>query len=286
MNKKNLQLFFSGLVLVAFIVWAAVFNQSRADTAPHNLKVYFLNVGQGDSEYIKTPAGQDILIDGGPDSSVLGELGKVMDFGDREINLVVLTHPHADHLTGLIEVLRRYKVDEIWESGVIYPSATYDAWQKEIATQKISDQFVAAGKSENFGEIKISVLYPLSSLKNQKIDNLNNASVVTEIDFQNFSSLFLGDAETDAQAQFLNSLKPVTVVKAAHHGSSNGLNKDLYQITRPSVVAIEVGKNNTYGHPHQVFLDYLNTIATQIYRTDQDGTIEIDSDGQNWRVIP
>lgn len=283
--KNRLQLFFSSLVIVAVLVWAGVFSTYKADTnQSKNLQIYFLNVGQGDSEYIKFPNGEDVLIDGGPDNLVLGELGKAMNFGDHEINLVILTHPHADHVTGLIEVLKRYKVDEIWESGVDYPSATYDVWKSLISDQKITDDFVTAGTAKQFGEIKLSVIYPLSSIKNQTIDNVNNASVVTELDDNQFSVLFTGDLEKTVQPEIYSKLHAVTVLKVDHHGSNNGTDDAWLKILRPAVAVIEVGAQNTYGHPAKPVIDLLKNYAAQIYRTDQNGTVRIESDGVNWWV--
>lgn len=280
MQKKNLQLFFGFLVIIAFFVWINAF--SSATPADTNLHIYFLNVGQGDSEYIKMPNGQDVLIDGGPDSSVLGELGKVMTLGDRKIDLVVLTHPHADHLTGLIDVINRFEIGEVWETGVEYPSSTYDTWKNLVKEKGISDKFVSANTEKQFGDVKIFVLYPLSPIKNQTIDNLNNASIISELDYNKFSALFLGDAEISAQAQILKSVKPMQVVKIAHHGSQNGLNEDLMKIVRPAIAVIEVGAKNTYGHPAASTISFLKSLATQIYRTDQNGTIDVNSDGNDY----
>lgn len=280
--KNRLQLFFGFLVVAAIIIWSGAF--STASTTDTNLHIYFLNVGQGDAEYIKTPNGQDILIDGGPDSSVLGELGKVMSLGDRKIDLVILTHPHADHLTGLIDVLNRFEIGEVWETGVEYPSSVYDTWKLSIKEKGIKDSFVSANTEMQFSEVKILVLYPLSSIKNQTIDNVNNASIISELDYNKFSALFLGDAEIPSQAQILKSVKPMQVVKIAHHGSQNGINEDLMKIVRPAVAVIEVGAKNTYGHPAPATISFLKSIAAQIYRTDQNGTIDISSDGVNWWV--
>ncbi len=283
--QKRLQLFFGFLIIAAFVIWIAAFSSGTADV-DKNLKVYFFDVGQGDSEYIKMPDGKDILIDGGPDDKVLQELGKVMDFGDRRIDLVVLTHPHADHLTGLVDVISRYDIGEIWESGVEYPSATYDAWKSEIKNKNISDKFVQAGDEKDFNEgaIKFLVLYPLSNLKNQKIDNVNNASVVTELQDGNFTSLFLGDAEKSAQSKFLFKLSKTTIIKVGHHGSENGLLEDLLKITRPAIAVIEVGKDNKFGHPAASTINLLKSYAVQIYRTDQNGTVEIIWNGINYSV--
>jgi competence protein ComEC len=278
---KRLQLFFSFLIVIALVVWASIFSHYKADTN-NNFKVYFLNVGQGDAEYIKFPNGEDVLIDGGPDNSVLSELGKVMSFGDRKIDLVILTHPHADHLTGLIPVINRFEIGEVWETGVEYPSATYDAFENLISQKGITDTIAMANLQKSFGSAKISVLYPLSSLKNLGVDNINNASIVSELDYNQFSALFPGDLETTAQSQIYDKLHAVTVLKVDHHGSTNGTDDNWLSVLRPAVAVIEVGAKNTYGHPAPSTIDLLKKYAAQIYRTDQNGTIEIESDGVSW----
>ena len=284
MSRKNLQfyrLFFGLLIVIGVVLGIGIFARPQA---AGDLKVYFLNVGQGDSEYIKNPDGTDILIDGGPDSSVLNELGKVMNFGDREINLVILTHPHADHLTGLLEVARRYKIDEVWETGVAYSSSTYDTWQAEIKKQNLTDKFVVAGDEKNFGEVKITILYPLSPLKNKTIDNLNNASIVNRLDYKDFSVLFTGDAEKEVQQKLLAKNIFADVLKVPHHGSSTGLTEDFLKIVRPAIAVIEVGKDNKYGHPAASTINILKSSAVRIFRTDQNGTIEVTSDGKDYWV--
>lgn len=284
MRKNNsLQIFFWVLIIIAVLVWVGVYSKPSADTSGKT-QVYFLNVGQGDAEYIKLTNGQDILIDGGPDSKVLSELGKVMSFSDRKIDLIVLTHPHADHLTGLLEVIRRYEVGEIWESGVDYPSGVYDAWRDEIKNKNIKDTDVVAGETREFSPEKFSVLYPLSSEKNKTIDNVNNSSVVTELTNNKINFLFLGDAEKSAQKEILPQIKLTTVIKVGHHGSSNGTLDALLKLARPAIAVIEVGAKNTYGHPTAETLNLLKQYAAQIYRTDQNGTVRISTDGQSYQV--
>jgi competence protein ComEC len=282
---ERVKLFLGTLLVIAVGIGIAVFSKSTADTSGQ-LKVYFLDVGQGDSEYIKTPAGADILIDGGPDNKVLSELGKVMSFGDNRIDLVVLTHPHADHITGLVDVISRYQIGEIWESGAAYPSTIYDAWKSQIKNKNITDEFPIAGREKDFdsGQIKFKVLYPLSSEKNKTIDNLNNASVVMELDFNKFSTLFTGDLEVTAQPQIYQKLHTVTVLKVDHHGSSTGTNDNWLKILRPAIAVISVGAKNTYGHPAASTIALLKAYAAQIYRTDQNGTLEISSDGISYSV--
>lgn len=287
--NNRLQLFFGALFISAIIVWVAFFSSVRGDSSS-GLRIYFLNVGQGDAEYIKMPSGEDILIDGGPDDKVLNELGKVMDFGDRRIDLIVLTHPHADHLTGLVDVINRYEIGEVWDSGVEYPSATYTAFRNDIKTKNIPEVFVKAGDEKSYenGNIKFQVLYPLSSEKNlndlpagRRVDNLNNASVVTSLEDNKFSALFMGDLEKSVP---LKLTKNYTVLKVAHHGSENGLGEDLLKVIRPAIAVIEVGKDNKFGHPTKTIIDLLKNYAVQIYRTDQNGTVTISTDGVNYSV--
>jgi competence protein ComEC len=181
-----------------------------------------------------------------------------------------------------LEVIKRYKVDEVWETGVEYSSSTYDSWKTEIKKQNIADKLVVTGDEKNFGEVKIIVLYPLSSLENRTIDNLNNASIVNRLDFNNFSVLFTGDAEKEVQQKLLDKNIFVDVLKVPHHGSSTGLTEDFLKVVRPSIAIIEVGKNNKYGHPALGTINLLKSYAVRIYRTDQNGTTQIDSDGEGY----
>ena len=284
--KKTFQFILSLLVMVGFILIIALYWQPKAAT-DNNLKVYFLDVGQGDASYIKTPTGEDILIDGGPDSSILNELGKVMPFSDREINLVILSHPHTDHLTGLLDVLTRYKIDEVWETGVEYPSATYDSWRAAVKSKQIPDTIVKAGDEKSFGDTKIKILSPLSPIENKTLDNLNNASIVSRLDYNKFSVLYTGDAEKEVQTKLLANPETelfATVLKVAHHGSSNGLAQDFLNAVRPAIAVISVGYDNKFSHPHTQTLNLLKGGAVRIYRTDQNGTIEISSNGENYWV--
>lgn len=281
-QRFNLKLIIGALVVLAVVTSIALFARPQA---AGDLRVYFLDVGQGDASYIKTPGGGDILIDGGPGNEVLNQLGKVMDLGDREISLVILTHPHADHLSGLSEVIRRYQVEEVWETKVDYSSATYENWQQEISQKNITSYSPKEGDSKNFSEVKITVLYPLSSLENTKIDNPNNASIVNRLDFKKFSVLFTGDAEIEVQKKLIDKDIFATVLKVAHHGSKNGLSEDFLKAVRPAIAVISAGKDNKYGHPAASTINLLKQYAVRIFRTDQDGTIEISSDGEGYTVI-
>lgn len=280
MRKKAIsQFILSILFIFAVVILIGVFSKPQA---AGEFRIYFFDVGQGDASYIKTPSGNDILIDGGPDNKILSELGKVMDYSDNKIDLVVLSHPHADHLTGLIEVLSRYSIGEVWETGVEYPSATYDTWKNLIKEKNIPDKFVKEGDTKEFSNVKILIIYPLSLLEKKSIDNLNNASIINRVDYGNFSGLFTGDAEISIQEKLVDKNIFSDMLKVAHHGSENGLSDDFLKVVRPEIAVISVGKNNKFGHPALSTINLLKKYLVKIYRTDQNGTIEISSDGQNY----
>jgi len=143
---------------------------------------------------------------------------------------------------------------------------------------------VVAPDEKDFGEVKITLLYPLSSIENKTIDNLNNASIVNRLDYKNFSVLYTGDAEKDVQNQILKSNLYATVLKVPHHGSENGLIEDFLKVVRPAIAVISVAKDNKFGHPDASIVNMLKGYAVRIYRTDQNGRIEIDSDGEDYWV--
>jgi len=285
-NSKKISNFtkfvLGALLIVAISVWAAV-----AKAPDKNLHIYFLNVGQGDSEYVRDSSNFDILIDGGPDNSVLAELGDAMPFYDKKIDLVILTHPHADHISGLVEVLNRYEVGEIWLTDAVSTSGEYLEFLKIIQNKNIKTKLVRTGDKLELDKLKLQVLWPEDSYQNEKVDNLNNTSIVLKLTYGDFSALFTGDAEESVQQQLVNNLaiqqfNNVTIFKVPHHGSSNAAYEPFIKIVSPKLAIIEVGENNKFGHPAASTLKKYETIGTKIYRTDRDGRVEIISDGKTY----
>lgn len=250
-----------------------------------NLHIYFLSVGQGDSIYVRTMNNRDILIDGGSDNKVLSELGSVMPFWDHKIDYVILTHPHADHLTGLISVLKRYQIGEIISNDAITTTSEYLEWLKLIKEKNISLHIIKSTESIDVDrKTKLDFFWPLESYKDKKVENLNNTSIVFKLVYDKFSSLFTGDLEMDAQQQLsTNNLQLTTNIwKVSHHGSKNGINDNFLKIINPDIAVIEVGEKNKYGHPASSTLYKLTSIGAKIFRTDQNGRIEITTDGQRF----
>lgn len=256
---------------------------------PSFLKVSFFDVGQGDAIFIQTPGKHQILIDGGPDSSVLEKLGRKMPFWDNTLDLIILTHPEKDHLFGLIEVLKRYRVENILWTGVVRENQLYEAWLNGINEEGAKIKIAQAGQRVIFGSDSkgfIDILYPLENLEGKKIEKVNNTSIVTKLIFRKSSFLFTGDAEKLVERQLVErgSELDSDVLKAGHHGSKTSTDPEFIKIVSPEVVIISDGKNNPYGHPHQETLDTLNKYAISVLRTDQFGDIEIFSDGKNLEI--
>lgn len=251
------------------------------------LEVIFFDVGQGDAILIKTPNHQKILIDGGPGNAVLNKLGRHLPFFEKEIDLVILTHPHADHLEGLIEVLKRYKVLKILSTGVVHTTPEYLAWLEAIKKQNVPMEIAKAGQSIDFGgSVRMEILHPFADLSGEKVENFNNSSIVSKLVFGNIAFLFTGDVETEVEQQMIEkqiNLK-ANVLKVAHHGSSDATSQEFLDQIKPQIAVIQVGRSNKFGHPSLGVIKRLKKMDVQIIRTDQDGDVKIMSDGQKAEV--
>lgn len=274
MAKRFTKIILSLLVLVLIAIWAEI-ARSPADDAVH---LYFFNVGQGDAELIQKGDYQ-ILIDGGPDDSVLAQIGDKMALSDRKIEILILTHPHADHLAGLNQILDRYEVGSIYLSGAVSSSNLYIEFLDKIKQKNIQTIVPDVNQSvDTFADAKLTFLWPGKKYQEQKLDNLNNSSEVVKFCYFTQCTLYTGDIETDEQAQmFAGNTQAdyfAQILKIPHHGSINGTNQKLIDKVKPQYTVIEVGADNMYGHPHVVTLDLLQKAGVKTMRTDRDGTVE------------
>lgn len=247
-------------------------------SAPNNLEVDFLDVGQGDAILIQTPFGQNILIDGGPDSSIVKELSENMDWWDKQIDLMILTHPHDDHVAGLNEVLKRYNVKKILYTGVIHDSPSFLAWLELIKNQRIPLVIIDRPQTIYFDDYcKLDILYPFESLLGKEVNNLNNSSIVSKLDCQEKNFLFTGDVEKEIEDLLLERDIDLSaqVMKASHHGSDTSNSKDFLEKVNPEIVIIQVGENNMFEHPSRRVLKRFERIGANILRTDLNGNIKI-----------
>lgn len=272
------------LILAVAFIWYLVFYF----TAHRNLAVAFFDVGQGDSVFIESANGHQILVDGGPDRTILSKLGRELPFWDRTLDLLILTHPHADHLDGLIDVLQKYKVDAILEPGVEYPTADYQEWKKVLRGKKVPVITARAGQRVELSQgAEIEIIYPLDDFSGASLKNPHDANIVTRLTYGQASVLLMGDAEKLAEYQLMFQTPeklPSRILKIGHHGSKTSSSEEFLRAVSPELAVISVGAKNRYGHPHQETLDMLGKLGLKYFRTDLDGDVKIESDGNNFTV--
>lgn len=264
--------------VVAALLWAAVLTQPDG-----RLHVWFLDVGQGDGILIQTPSGRQVLIDGGPSGqALLDELGAVMPFWDRDLDLVVLTHPDADHMTAQVEAAGRFTIGAAWESvaSAVHPQSA--AWSAAVEAAGAEVQLQHSGGWADLGDgVALWVLGPpAQEFKGEDADNEN--SLVTKLVYGDFSALLTGDAGVLAEQVMLTGDTPLpsTVLKVAHHGSKFSTGEPFVAAINPMLTIIQVGENR-YGHPDSGVLERL--AERTVLRTDKNGRIEVTSDGrQMW----
>jgi competence protein ComEC len=276
MGNNRIAAFFVALFLLALIVIGSK-NFSEEETKHPTLRYWLFDVGQGDAMLLETPGKQQILIDGGPDATITRELSRVMPLGDRELDLVILTHNHSDHLSGIIEVLRRYRIKELWITGVIHTTDGYRNFLELAREKNIPTKTVRAGQTVVFGELSGVVLWPIEPKIGQIPENQNWESIVTYWQYGKQSLLLTGDMEKEQELELLRrgALRPVTILKVAHQGSQTSSSEDFIKTVRPKLALISVGRN-PYGHPHPAVLHRYAKYNIPILRTDQRGTIQVD----------
>lgn len=264
----------SFLLLAGFnlFIWHQVIFSASGD-----LNLYFLNVGQGDSELAQLPGGVQVLIDGGPDKSVLLELAKTLPANDRYLDLLVMTHPQVDHFAGFSDVLDRYKVGAFIVSGREGETETWEIFRKLLEEKQIPVILVKAGDKITYKDSRFEVLSPDGKLLQDK--ELNESSIILKLESEGISVLFTGDAGFKTENHLLSTSEAgslnVDVLKVGHHGSKFATGANFLAATTPLISTIEVGRKNRYGHPTEATLNHLKSIGGAIYRTDENGTVQL-----------
>ncbi len=261
------------------------------------LHLVVCDVGQGDGIFIRTPDGSDILVDGGPDDAILNCLSNHMPFWDRTIELIVLTHPHTDHATGLIGVLRRYNVLHFVTEKLKSKTATYQRLEDALAAKNLIAKYLVSGDRIDFSDkTDILTLWPSQEwlnnsqlqAQNSKNDSqnldVNGFSLIQVLSYGKFKVLLTGDAGSSTEDKIAAQVGKVDVLKVPHHGSKTGMSDYFLSQINPSSAIISVGVNNRYGHPAKTALDLLKNHNIKYLRTDKDGAIEIISDGKSFSV--
>lgn len=263
------------LAIFTIFTWLYIFEMNK-----NYLEVFFFDVGEGDAILFKKGL-SEILVDGGPDKKILEKLGKALPFFDKEIEVIISTHPDADHLTGLIYVLKSFKVKNIIESGAEKQGYFFKEWKNLLNNSKGVKTFKArSGDKFVFGGVLADILSPEGFLV-ENVKNTNDASIVAKIFYGKNSFIMTGDASAAVEENLISknfNLKG-NILKIGHHGAKTASSDEFIKIVNPEFAVISVGRNNKYGHPATEVLERLKSF--KILRTDEKGDIKFISSGEN-----
>ncbi|MHB8893484.1 MAG: ComEC/Rec2 family competence protein, partial [Candidatus Limnocylindrales bacterium] len=268
-----------GIVVAAALV-VGIASLALGDAATRTTRIVMLDVGQGDAILLESRSGARILVDGGPDPDrLLLQLDARIPPWDRRVDVLVLTHPHEDHVAGLVRVLDRYRVGRVYESGMHGAGPGWAAWDSALR-DGMPRGTLAAGARIRLDEILLTVLWPdPGTVPVEPADTgrgINGASVILLGEAAGRRFLLAGDAEDDVDPVLAaRGLPRLDVLKVAHHGSATATSAGLLAATRPAVALISVGEGNDYGHPASSTLARLRDAGARVYRTDRDGTVEV-----------
>lgn len=248
-----------------------------------NVHVHVLDVGQGDSIFIVGPAGEQIIVDGGPNLSALSELGKRMSLFDRSIDVMVMTHPNLDHFYSFPDILRRYHVKTVLMTGIDFELGKYDEFLELLETEGASLIIADPARDIDMGNgMKLDVLWPppIYFGKTMKGD-INDSSIVFKLIYGEDSMLFTGDIEEKGENELLASGANIDadILKVAHHGSRSSTSTGFLLEVSPELAVISVAAQNSYGHPHPHVMERLRQFGVRTLTTAEIGTIRITLDG-------
>ncbi len=273
----------AGAAAAAALVWATAMSMPDG-----NLHVLFADVGQGDATLVVTPNGHSVLVDGGPDGSAAARLlDSALPFWDRSVDMVVLTHPHADHARGLLEVLRRYEVARVMERSVDHGGMVYEQWRRLAEREGAVSIEAVGGQRFSVDGTLFEVLWPPVELPSGTSSDLNNASVVLRVSYGETSFLLAADIHADAEARLVELASVDSdVLKVPHHGSRTSSSAEFLDAVSPVAAVISVDAESRHGHPHP---EVVHALTARLPRdnlglTSENGTIEFVSDGRRLMV--
>lgn len=236
-----------------------------------------MDVGQGDAILIEQGSTQ-ILIDGGPSGQkIMEKLGGHVPFWDRNIEILIATHPDQDHLSGLIDVMGKYKVSEIIDNGTASDSQVYKKFKETIQNRNITEIDGRAGRRIKLQDGAELEIFNLEDAQGGDVSrDTNSGSLIARLSYGKDNFLFTGDLPSEKEPALIRhfALVDSRILKVAHHGSKYSTSVEFLEAVNPEVAVISVGKNNRYGHPAQEVLDRLNERKIKILRTDEIGDIE------------
>jgi competence protein ComEC len=279
--RKKLIFIITSFIFVT-VVGIVVYAVPQTLTVNNELEVTFLDVGQGDAILIEAPNNVDVLIDGGRTKKILDLLSAELPFGDDTIDVVIATHPDADHIGGLPFVLDAYTVDKVFEPGVSSSTQTYQAFQSRIRDKKIERGLARRGMRivlDAEKNIVIDILYPDRDTTGWET---NEASIVARLSYGTTSFLLTGDSPVEKEFYLVKHdgiALQSSVLKLGHHGSKTSSSESFLKTVAPLHAIISAGKNNSYGHPHPSVLSRLNQLHIPYFETSKMGSIRFVTDG-------
>ncbi len=250
------------------------------------LTVAFLDIGQGDAIYIEAPNGNQVLVDAGSGRQVLRALGAVMPFYDRSLDLLIATHPDADHVGGFAEIIKRYDIGAVMEPGAKSDTQIYQAFRRAVAEKNLQTIYARRGMKIILDkDVTLNILFPDQDPSSWET---NTASIVARLVYGENEFLLTGDSPSKIE-KYLLGLEGKNlqsdVLKAGHHGSRTSSDPSFVATVAPTYAVISAGKNNRYGHPHAEVLETFKKYNAEILRTAEAGTITFQSDGVNLTKI-
>lgn len=271
---------FVSLALLCGVIWMAL---------PDGLlRIWFLNVGQGDAVLMQVPDGGWVLTDGGPGSAVVQELSRIIPFYDREIELVILSHPHADHLDGLLHVFQRYHVQNLLLTGVKYDYVGYERLLQLAKDNGVRLLYPKSGVDFRIGKVGIDMIYPSESLVGRSFSNVNNSSIVYRLIYGDFVAIFSGDLEDTVEDELVKQVGlnlDAELMKAGHHGSKTSNTQAFVERISPDFAVISCGVDNKFKHPFAGTLETFHDMGIRLSRTDVDGPVGFVVSGEAPRLF-
>jgi competence protein ComEC len=281
--NSNISSIISGAGQSSSITSSLTSSKTADNSTGSPLTVSYIDVGQGDSILIQSPNGKNMLIDAGESTAQTAVYNYLKGKGVKKIDVLVATHPHADHIGGMAYIINNFEIGSIYMTKVTTTTKTYETLLTTIKSKGLSINTAKAGVTIALDSaLTVIMVAPVGS----SYTDLNNYSAVIKITYNKNSFLFAGDAGNDSEQEILNSGANIKadVLKVGHHGSATSTSISFLKAVSPKYAVISVGKGNSYGHPTQSALDRLNAAGAKIYRTDDGGTVAITSDGQNITV--
>lgn len=287
MKKNDLKKYVILILLLSsfFYTFFSYVQKNFFQVSNHNLRFHFIDVGQGDSSLIITPKGNTILIDAGDEAHAKKVLSYVREQGIEKLDLVIATHPDADHIGGMDKVIKNFDIGVFAMPDVSAKTNQYKQIQRELKAKKMKATRLYQGDEVQIDDdIDFEILSPV---KGKKYDDTNEYSIVAKIVYKDTSFILMGDATMENEVDIINNVPDIDidVLKLGHHGSSTSSSDYFITKTSPNIAIISCGKNNKYGHPHQEVMRVLKKHGVTPYRTDEMGDIVITSDGKEIKYI-